>query len=222
MIAIAFVICLKNRSFKSFFITIWMYLSVILSDYYSMKISKGFDRFMAGIWLLVCSVLLAAFSGQIWHLLVRAQPIDQIDSWDDLYSKPQWKEKNIITFKFLDMDDFINKDESPMALNFQKRVQYLDLYQFHLADNLKFRDNVNKRFLNGQLVGIFDYIFLNYLKVFQKNSFYPGLKEGFDFHISRFGAGMKPYFIVFTPRMKDSFKDELIRCEFKSNSLGQL
>ena len=197
----AFVICLKNKSINSFFITIWMCLSVILSDYYSMKINKGFDRFMSGIWLLVCSVLLAAFSGQIWNLLIRSQPIDSIDSLDDLYSKPQWSNATIFTLEYLDFAEFADKVDSPMAKNFKKRIKLLDAFDFIFVGKFKYSEDVINRFLNGKLVFAFDKLSLHYFKNFHlKNR---GLNEGFDLHISRFGDGMRPYFVYFTPRMTD-------------------
>ena len=125
-------ICLKNKTFKNYFGIVWQYFSVILSDYFSMRTNGHYNRSFAGIWLLLCNVLLAAYSGHLWDLLVRPQQIDKIDSWDDLYTKPQWNKLKIRTLEYLDMADFAMNDKSEMAQNFKKRIILINPFEYYI------------------------------------------------------------------------------------------
>ena len=133
---ISLVIGLKNKSIKTFFETVWQYFSVILSEYFSIKPIGHFERSLAAIWLLSCNVLIALYSGHLWDLLVRPQPIDKIDSWDDLYTKPQWNKLKIRTPEYLDMADFAMTDKSEMAQNFKKRIILVNPFEFVFDDNM--------------------------------------------------------------------------------------
>ena len=97
IIVISFVSSLYKQSLKSFFTIFWSYLSVILSDYHTMKTKNIFDRLLLGLWLIVCTLLLSAFSGQLREQILRPRTIHWIDTWDDLY---EWKHLKILTFRY--------------------------------------------------------------------------------------------------------------------------
>jgi len=89
-----------------------------------------------------------------------------------------------------------------MAQDFGRRIEFLILVEFLFVDKMKFKDQ--NRFLKGELVLALDYLFLHYFKNKYKDSFDETINEGFDFHISRSGGGMKPYFVILSQRMTDS------------------
>ena len=92
MIIMSVVVSTYRQSVKVFFTTLWSYASVLLSDYYSLRIETRIDRLLTGVWLMSCVVLLAAFSGILRDLMIKAKPILWIDSWEDLL---EWEELEI-------------------------------------------------------------------------------------------------------------------------------
>jgi len=151
---------------------------------------------IAGLWLLSSIVLLTAFSAKLLDLLVRKEPIDKIDSWNDLYTKPNWKHHKIYSAQYLEMFDFISSESSPMALDFKRRFVIFDAFDLIYKDT--FLDHLLTIVMKGEGVFVLDAIVLHYFKVnlnFEERFDY---SEGFDFHISKSGAGVKPYFIGFT------------------------
>ncbi|CAG2116932.1 unnamed protein product, partial [Medioppia subpectinata] len=106
---LSLVVSLKRRSMKAFLPTLWSYGSVLLSDVYTIQYTAGAERLLAGLWLLVCTVYLAAFAGYLRELLIQVPPIDWIDSLQDLYGKPQWRSRNIQTFRYDDFHVYLYK-----------------------------------------------------------------------------------------------------------------
>ena len=101
LLIVSTVISIHYKSIEVFFKMLWIYSSVILSDYYAIKFSKTFDRIISGVWLIACTVLLAAISGQLWNQLIRRQPLEMIESWNDLYCKEEFRDLKITAFKLL-------------------------------------------------------------------------------------------------------------------------
>ncbi len=201
-------ICLKNRTLKNYIVIVWQYVSVILSDYFSMRTNGHYNRSFAGIWLLLCNVLLAAYSGHLWDLLVRPQQIDKIDSWDDLYTKPQWNTLKIRTLEYFDFAEFVLNDKSEMAQNFKKRTIILNPFEYLFDDNM--HENTLNGIFSGKEVFVTDNLILHYYKSDDKyKMFMSQYNEGFDFHISETGAGLKPYFIVITKRVNQTLTKKL-------------
>lgn len=201
---------LKNNSLKIFFKTVWTYTSIILSDNYSIKLSKNFDRYMAGLWLISCTILLAAFSGQLWNRLMRAQTIDMIRSWNDLYFLPQWKHLKIQTFKDLDFYLFTEQIDSEMANNFAERLDnstLVDPYDFLLGE--KSYDSLDMEgVLKGTTVQCYEDVFL---QIFKQNYIRKGFREDIDFHISEEGGGYSPYFVSYNSFVVNEFVKKTFR-----------
>ena len=195
--------CYK-RSLKSFFTTFWSYLSVILSDYYTMKVNTTIERLISGVWLLTCTVLLAAFSGQLREQIMKSIPIHKIEKLGDL-SQPEWnhlylQSYTISTFKkYLDQLEDRNESEK-----LSKRTEMFDI--FELTSREKEFDDVldYERVANGTVAIVWDY---QYLQVFKQNLISRGLEEEIDFHISSSGEIPEPFFTVSN---KARFSDPLL------------
>ena len=83
---------IKNRSKAEFFNTIRDYIAIMILDFVDHYINSTFKLIFASFWLLLCGILLSAFSANLYDSLVTKQLIDRINSWNDLYTKPHWKE----------------------------------------------------------------------------------------------------------------------------------
>lgn len=183
-----------NTVFKSF----WSHLSVILSDSYSMKINKRSDRIVSGSWLLVCTVLLSAFSGQLRELLIKPKPIQWIDSWKDL---SQWK--HITKIQTQPLSNFINyvkvyKDSDPMAKDLSGRVeQPLEVKQKYYT-NGSYNSKLSLDFdglMAGLRAGKVALVYpTHYLQIYKNVLISKNLEEDIDFHISESGDSPQPVF----------------------------
>ena len=208
MIVMSIMVCLLKKSFKTFFRTIWMYLSVILSDLYAMRINSHFNRLFAGIWLLFCTLLLSLISGNLWDALVRPQPMAVIETWEDLYYKPEWKGLEIWSLKYFEFYEFINSENSSMSRDFKNRTIFEDPLEFAVERNLYPKDI--EKWARGEQVMAFDSLASHWVKNYHKHSIENlGYKEGYDFHISELGTGMKPYFMLTVPRFNDTLLFQL-------------
>jgi len=184
-----------------------MYLSVLISYFYPIEPNGHFERSFAGVWILVCNVLLGIFTANLWDLLVRPQSIDRIDSWNDLYTKPQWKKIPIRTPQFLDMADFVMNDNSEMAQDFKKRVILVNPFEIFFSDQLT--TNAIEKVLKGEEVFVVDSLIGHYYKRSEKYRIFERFNEGSDFHVSKSGAGMKPYFMATYPRFNQTLTKKL-------------
>ena len=136
-----------NRNILYFFGYLWKYTSVLLSHSHLININRKSERLLSGLWLMSCTVLLAAFSGLLRNQLLRPDPIYWIDSLQDLY---QWKELKIQTFTYTYMSTFVSDPNGgPMARNFESRLQELHYYQ--TEENVK--NDVNDIDLEGIING---------------------------------------------------------------------
>ena len=187
IIALTFVDCLNERKFKSFFNTFWSYFSIILSDYFIKKIEKNFNRIIFGLWLMACTVLLAAFSNELWMQLIKRQDIVWIDSLEDLM---KWKHIRIDAFEGGNLINYVeNYDKEEMAINFKDRINPMNHQDF--ARGLKSLDY--KGLMSGEKAFVIDFLTLQILKL---NLISDGFKEDIDFHISEKGIIPQPYFTL--------------------------
>ena len=184
IIVISFVTSLYKQSLKSFFTTFWSYLSVILSDYHSIKIRSTFEKIFAGLWLIVCTLLLAAFSGQLRDFVLKPKPIYWIDSVEDLY---QWKHLTIQTSVISELKYFSeNFPNNSMAQDFSKRFQ---LDQVNEGDLMSF-DLDWEGLLDGRVAVVYPYFILQVIK---RSLVSNGFLEDIDFHISS-GDESQPFY----------------------------
>ena len=181
------IVGLYHRSFKTFLSTFWSYFSVILSDYYSIGISSGVEKLLTGVWLMSCTVLLAAFSGLLRDQSMKPKAILWIDSWHDLY---EWKNIKIqipsVNFMLQFIDNF---PDHPYSINFKNRSEIFENVDFESGA----KDFDYERVSKGELAIVTGY---EYLQILKKNLIkdYKFI-ENVDFHISTVGDAMQPYFI---------------------------
>src|SRR5690348_9841156 len=72
LLSILILSCVTAINTKKIKTSLWIYISIILSDNYSIRMnSKSVNRILFGVWLLVCTVLLAAFSGILRDRLMK-------------------------------------------------------------------------------------------------------------------------------------------------------
>ena len=189
IIVISFVISVYKHSLKSFFTTFWAYISVLLSDSYSLPIKTVFDKQMSGIWLLASTVLLAAFSGQLRVMLIMIKPIHWIDSLQDLY---KWKDiTKIQTLDWTDFPNFIDmyNNTDPMATDFDRR--YIERL---LGVDAIYNSNAvidYQGVINGKTVVIFPQ---HYIQIYKQHLINEGFAEDIDFHVSHSGGYSQPMF----------------------------
>ena len=197
------VVAIPRVSINVFFSNLWSHLSIILSDNYSVKsaVMSTADRLMIGVWLMSCTVLLAAFSGLIRELMIKPKPIYWIDSLDDL---AEWKHLTIWTTSATGLSYYLtNFRNESMAQNFVKRIVVLnnDL----LSDDPKRWDNeFDYNGVKDGKVAIVGDLFYSYILKQNLISRY-GMIEDLDFHISKSDdLPSQPSFIV---TMTYSFND---------------
>ncbi len=140
-------------------------------------------------------------SGNLWNLLIREQPIDRLNSINDLYRKPNWKNSRIYVPVYFDFNEFLKLADSEMSKNFKNRSKLFNPVEVFLVPNSsdKFEDLLTTVFENNSVLTL-DNLNLHYFKVNFKNPFLASLKEDIDYHISESGLSIKPYFLTINPR----------------------
>ena len=169
----------------------WNYFTVLLSDHYSMIGRKGVDRLLSGVWLMACTVLLAAFAGLLRRQMMKTQPIRWIDSLDDLYSE-EWRDLFILTSDATEIafakrgghKEFNIPEEAFERLQV---VSHIDFELGHVPSSMTIG------LVFEGIVAIWGT--LGYLQAMIKPLIDYGLQEDIDFHISRSGTIGQPYFI---------------------------
>ena len=84
LLIISLIVSAINRKILYFYDSLWKYTSVLLSHSHSLQSNRISERLLSGVWLMSCTVLLAAFSGLLRDHLLRPDPIYWIDSLQDL------------------------------------------------------------------------------------------------------------------------------------------
>ena len=199
MIVMSLVVAIHKHSMKTFFSALWSYASVILSDYYSLQIESRIDRILSGIWLMSCTVLLAAFSGLLRELMIRPKPICWIDSWDDLMLD-KWKDVEIQLFETDGLAVYINRfTNTTLARNLESRIkrekgEMLKSDHFESGNKSldKDLDYDGVRDARTAIAGE-----LHYLDIYKQNLIdYYNLIEDIDFHISLNGTSLAIVFLT--------------------------
>ena len=173
---------LNKQSLMSFFATFWSYLIVILSDYIPGKAVTEFDRILSGTWLLACTVILAAFSGQLREMMIKPKSVNWIDNWKDLL---EWKHIQIQTGPTSEINTYINNfPNDTMSQNFKSRLNLIT-NESSLGFNFDLEEVKAGRFA---IIGPYDI-----LQFTKKKLIADDYREDIDFHISRSERG-QPYF----------------------------
>ena len=181
MIIMSLVVAISRKSMQTFFEYFWSYLSVILSDYYSLKIKSRIDKLFTGVWLMSCTVLLAAFSGLLRDRLLEPQPIYWIDSWKDLAQREHLK---IHTFDTSGISIYTSTfPTETLTQNLAKRIKRIKIDEFEVGNKSFDYDLDYRGIVNGEVAFSENDDYLNILK--QNLITRYGLIEDIDFHISR-------------------------------------
>ena len=192
ILVISVVSALSRRSLKTFIKTFWIYLSQILSDFSLPHKNKTLmDTILSGIWLLSCTVLLAAFSGHLRNRQLTPKPVVWIDSWQDLYER---KDITIETSEIMSivfyMDNF--NDTEDMASDFRQRTKIIKEKEYYHGHK-SFRDDLDyKGLVEGRVAFILDMDLLQVYKDVLVEKY--KLQEDRDFHISEHGDITQPSF----------------------------
>jgi hypothetical protein len=184
---------LIRKSFNSFFSTIWHFFSVLLSDRMINIPQSIHQRILIGVWLLMAgNVLLSAFSGCLRGFMIRKVPIKRIDSWMDLYEN--FKDVRIQCTRFLPLFDFAENDESDMARDFYKRLDIIETVDILKTEK---QEEMVENVFKGKHVFVHEYFVLHYYKntMNRMKEIQNKYNEGLDYHVSKEGAGIAPYFI---------------------------
>ena len=157
------------------------------------------ERTLAGIWLLSCTILLAAFSGQLREQILRPDPIDWIDSWEDLH---EWKDMKIQVNFHSEIKRLINNQpDHPFSLDFKNRLQFDEEDEKNQEDSYNMDIEGMK---SGRVAVSYPSAILQILK---QNFIEENFREDIDFHISQSGF-TGPFFSLTNA---DSFNDTMAR-----------
>ena len=188
IVLISVFMSLYERSLKTFFRTFWSYSSVILSDYHSYRAKKSIERLLSGIWLMSCTVLLAAFSGQLRERIIKPKPIHWIDSWEDLI---EWEHLKIEIFNNSNLIFYIeNFADKNMTKKLKGRLKRLDEKEFLKNDRTYDKDIDYEGVRMGVTALVQDE---KYMKIIKQNLITDNFQEDIDFHISKSGGIPQPY-----------------------------
>ena len=199
------VIGIARKSVKTLLSTLWSYLSVILSDYYNLKIESTIDRQLTGVWLISCTVLLAAFSGVLRDLLIKPKPIYWIDSLEDLI---KWEHLTIHTLDRSDLSWFMrNFPNDTMVEAFHKRIVTLSGDDFEQGRKSYDNDQDYEGVRDGMVAIVAQDIYLNVHKFNMVNKF--NMTEDLDFHISRHEITQPIFAITNTIRINETMASVL-------------
>jgi hypothetical protein len=168
-----------NRSLKSLFHYLWLYSSVLLSKTMLIKPKTGLERVLSSVWLMSCTVLLAAFSGLLRDQLLKPEPIYWVDSWEDLYRREDLTIESRIGSH---LDNFITTVNDSIAINFRSRYK-VDAE----GEEINYRD-----ILMGKVALVRN---LDDLSLYKKVLISRDIREDIDFHISRYGDTPQPLFL---------------------------
>ena len=138
ILAISITYGLIERSFRAIRRAFWDYTSVILSDYFPRKQISIKTRILATIWLLVNTLLLSIYSGEMYNIIISGQKLDKIENKHDLVIKENWKNSNIIMFDVSLMDYFLAEilKNDPVALELEGRYDFYDPIEFYFNETL--------------------------------------------------------------------------------------
>ena len=161
-----------------FFRYLWNYTSVLLSKSPKINVNRLSERLLSGVWLISCTVLLAAFAGLVRNQLLRPDPIYWIDSLQDLY---EWKELQIQTFRSNYLFSFIGHTvDDPIADNFGQRLEVLNYYPTVDSGEKDINDIDYSGIVEGRTALVTTIQTLTLIKYRLTN-----LEEEIDYHISK-------------------------------------
>ena len=198
IVAIGCVYGLIKRSFNAMLESMWSYTSVLLSDYFAIKVKNLKPRFLAIIWLLVNTLLLSLYAGFLYDFIIRGQIVDKIEKKEELVSKPNWMNTTIYSIDDATGDYFYwgLTQSDGIALQLFERHELLDLLEVYFNANKRkaiFEEVLrNKAVITGNKLNTF----LQLRKVqMEWPIFMANYIEGLDFFISKPETDPKCYYL---------------------------
>jgi hypothetical protein len=140
--------------------------------------------------------MLSAFSGVLYGFFVKNIPNDVIDSWDELYSRKEFR---------ITISDLSSHSE------FSEEDNILHDFKTRIDDKLIFDSNYNE----NKLFSLFENITkTNRVYIGQKDTLHTSLsKFGQTFenslHISEYGGGISPYALIINPLIDSQLKRDI-------------
>ena len=159
---------------------LWEYLSVILSDYITGKISSTFDRCLAGIWLLVCTLLLSLFSGFLYDSIIKGPNINKLKFEQGLYTDGLWKNSKINLFDY-NVYEFIANDVLKNELVYY-RLEIWD--PFELYFNKRLQQKMFRTVFDENSVILADSVFVSFLWEDLHRKYFNNYIEGIDYYMT--------------------------------------
>jgi hypothetical protein len=177
---------LTQRSFKKISSNFWYFSSILLSEIFPKRmITKNLaQRIIICFWLVFCTIILSAISGVSYGFFVKNIPNDFIDSWDELYSR---KEFRITISDYSLSSEFSEKDN--ILHDFKGRIDDKVRSNYNISDFATLLENITKtnRVFIGQKDSLRSLV----------NEFGQYFKD--SLHISEYGGGISPYSLVINP-----------------------
>ena len=200
---------LRLRSFGEVFDSFWDSLSVVLSDSISRghSITHSLDRLLLGLWLLLNTVLLSLYSGQLYEVIISGKVIDKIETMEELYTKQHWKGTKIIVVDLDGLDFLWNGDNyNPIIADLLSRSE--NLQAFDVIFNTTLTKTAFESVLTGKKVIIANKLSTYYLWRKVQNQ-WPELfsyyTEGTDYYVSQPQRSSMPFFLFYTRSEFDEY-----------------
>ncbi len=198
LIIFSLIMSLTQRSFKTIFLNFWLFSSILLSETFpKIRLTKNLtQRIIICFWLLFSTVMLSAFSGVLYGFFVKNIPNDVIDSWNELYSRKEFR---------ITISDLSSHSE------FSEEDNILHDFKTRIDDKLIFDSNYNE----NKLFSLFENITkTNRVYIGQKDTLHTSLsKFGQTFenslHISEYGGGISPYALIINPLIDSQLKRDI-------------
>ena len=190
---------LIEGSVRAGFESIWDYTSVFLSDIIVTKHKDWRAKCLTIIWLLVNTLMLFIFSGQLYTFLMRRPIIDKIEVMSDLFAKQYWKDSDIYLFD-QEFSDFIvwgYLENNPIARQFIGRGDFLDPIDLYFNSNtLK---STMEKIIRDNAVIPAQKLLVYYLLRRAQNEFpelFEYLEEGIYYCVSKPEGDAQSYFLA--------------------------
>ena len=190
LISFVFTLCENMRSLQIFIDNFFNLITSLFSPNKPKLVKsqshRSFSMTIIGFWLLSFTAFVINFKNFIVEDMII--PINLIDSWDDLFHRPEIK---IIAQETDSITEYSNLFDTEMALSFRDRISYL----FPDYESSDFTGIVSE-LLSGKSVLINDKLPLiseiMYMQRLKNEKFIE------DIHVSKHGGIQQPYFAITT------------------------
>ena len=187
---LSIIITLANYQIIEYLKVFWSYFVILFSKVipkYCINGSLG-QTFLLSGWLMAALILSINFSVQFFDKIISVIPYEKIDSWEDLYKRPNVQ---IIAFTDCPLRQFALSNESSMAINFRNRLsENIDLGELESGNPRSIYD----RLKTGRSALIRKKVALHY-QVNRFSKLYSDPHFKYQIHVSKDGGGYMPFYI---------------------------